>query len=165
MEVKYYLRQDPVSRLIKYDRYEDTLRPDSKAIRLISGRISIGTVTEYGRVVRTLVFDLFILLSFDVTEYCGKYAQKTKPASQTQASCWPDQDSCQLVLYRPPGARGTDEPGGGRQRDEPFPIHLLAGPARYPFPGTQPASGKWSNTFAQSAAQDPSESLMILRRL
>ena len=84
MDLKNYFRQNPVSFLIKYDKYEDTLRPDSNAARLISGKNAIGTVTEYARVVRT--FDLFILLFFDVTGYCGAHAQKTEPASKTQAS-------------------------------------------------------------------------------
>jgi hypothetical protein len=63
MELKDYLRQNPVSLPIKYDKYEDTLRPDSKAARLISGKNAIGTVIEYARVARALGFALFILLS------------------------------------------------------------------------------------------------------
>ena len=47
MEVKNYFRQIPVSLLIKYDKYEDTVPcPASKAARLISGKNTIGTVIE-----------------------------------------------------------------------------------------------------------------------
>lgn len=84
MEVKNYLRQNSVSFLIKYDKYEDTLRPDSNAARLISGKNAIGTVIEYARVVRALVFDLFILL---FSRYYGILwnvcpARQPKPANQ-----------------------------------------------------------------------------------
>jgi hypothetical protein len=65
MELKNYFRQIPVSLLIKYDKYEDTVPcPASKAARLISGKNATGTVIEYARVVRALIFDLFILLSY-----------------------------------------------------------------------------------------------------
>ncbi|MFI5421046.1 MAG: hypothetical protein ACHQ1H_08780 [Nitrososphaerales archaeon] len=160
MEVKDYFRQNPVSRLIKYDKYEDTLRPDSKAARLISGKNAIGTVTEYARVERALVFDLFVLLFSMLSNIIGAYAEKTNPASQTQTSCRPDPHSRQFVIYCTSGARRTDEPGRSRQRDEPLPIHLLVGPAGYPFSGAQSASGRWSNALAQSAAEDSSESFM-----
>lgn len=62
MEVKNYFRQVCVSSLIRYDKYEDTLRPLSNALRLISGKNIIGTVIENARVARALGIDLFILL-------------------------------------------------------------------------------------------------------
>ena len=65
MELKNYFRQNPVSFLIKYDKYADTVPcPASKAARLISGKNAIGTVIEYARVARALVLNLFTLLSF-----------------------------------------------------------------------------------------------------
>ena len=115
MELKNYFRQIPVSFLIKYDKYEDTVPcPASKAARLISGKNAIGTVTVYARVTRVLVFDLFIFLSSDMTECCGIYVQKDNQSPQAQTSRRPDPYTRQPFLYRASRARNANEPSRGR---------------------------------------------------